>query len=747
MKRYLLPVFLILAAVSCERMPEITDIDEIGSSVREKVVEYESGTASVDVVSNGAFTGTITTGSDWIRFMDSQEGTIYHGSGDQTIKFWFSANKGIDRTATVVFVKGSNTFELTLIQRGLLDAGLNAAERCVVVDSRGGEAKAKLLSLINPDDMTFNVSYPDSEQTGWINNVTMKNNFVSFIADPNDGAIRYALITVKAKGESDAQIRVVQYDGSHIEDRTIAQVKSMLGEEGALTFDRHYVVKGLTVSDYSEGNGAPIRSVSSDNQDFTLAGRIAYIESAGGEDGLMLEFNDEVNSIVGRYDTLGIDLAGLTLRREDNPVRYSVSDIPLNAIVVAKDGVKRTVKRRSIGQLKDSDLFTEVELTDVEIPIRKGPFAPIHTGRTAIMTACPVVIRDVNGDDMHMMVNITCDWARDGSVMPQGKGTIKGVLVHEACDNYAWDNEEEQRLLEEGRMQDYITGIGYIGDYQIRPSLRKEDINISEGFETGFSKLICEFAYMYSGEVQKDGEKIVDDGTRLVVNFKDNVLYSTYPTDMDPLESTSKLYSTNTSGTITAIKRNRDFTHLGPWIFGGKISDTRNGNGVVDRDGRSAHFCVSSSTATTGIIIDTNGSQWRSDGWSESRFWCCEFSTADITGSHLSVQLGAMHQHDVVGCPRYWAIEWSTDAESWKLLKEYTVPDYIMVGNPRVWQYAGPKYVTATFPSDADIWGKDKVYVRLRPSADIAGTEDSYSGGTIVSTRYSALNYFSVRYN
>ena len=69
------------------------------------------------------------------------------------------------------------------------------------------------------------------------------------------------------------------------------------------------------------------------------------------------------------------------------------------------------------------------------------------------------------------------------------------------------------------------------------------------------------------------------------------------------------------------------------------------------------------------------------------------------------------------------------------------------MGKPQVLQYAGPKYVTATFPSSADVWDKEKVYVRLRPSVDKAGEEESYDGGTIVSTRYSALNYFSVRYN
>ena len=248
---------------------------------------------------------------------------------------------------------------------------------------------------------------------------------------------------------------------------------------------------------------------------------------------------------------------------------------------------------------------------------------------------------------------------------------------------------------------------------------------------------------------QSSSGKVIDNGSRLVPNFKNNVLYSTYPEGVEPLEQSSKMYSIGTEGKKVAISRNRDFTHLGPYLYGENITDPKNGNGVFDRDGRSAHFYVYSTTATTGIIINANGSQWRSDAWSLDRYWCCEFSTSKLTQANapLSIQLGAMHQHDVVGCPRYWAIEWSLDKKSWTRVKEYTVPDYIMLGTQKVWQFAGPKYVSATLPADADVWGKSKVYVRLIPISKAAGTRESYDGGSISSKYYSALNYFAVRYN
>lgn len=161
---------------------------------------------------------------------------------------------------------------------------------------------------------------------------------------------------------------------------------------------------------------------------------------------------------------------------------------------------------------------------------------------------------------------------------------------------------------------------------------------------------------------QSSSGKVIDNGSRLVPNFKNNVLYSTYPEGVEPLEQSSKMYSIGTEGKKVAISRNRDFTHLGPYLYGENITDPKNGNGVFDRDGRSAHFYVYSTTATTGIIINANGSQWRSDAW-------------------------------------------SLDKKSWTRVKEYTVPDYIMLGTQKVWQFAGPKYVSATLPADADVCG------------------------------------------
>ena len=71
-----------------------------------------------------------------------------------------------------------------------------------------------------------------------------------------------------------------------------------------------------------------------------------------------------------------------------------------------------------------------------------------------------------------------------------------------------------------------------------------------------------------------------------------------------------------------------------------------------------------------------------------------------------------------------------------------------MLGTQKVWQFAGPKYVSATLPADADVWGgESKAYVRLIPISKAVGTRESYDGGSISSKYYSALNYFAVRYN
>jgi hypothetical protein len=174
------------------------------------------------------------------------------------------------------------------------------------------------------------------------------------------------------------------------------------------------VLNGIVINDHSGMNGAENRLVSAEALDLNYAERILYVQNAEGTHGIKLIFKEKCTDVIARYDRISVDLKGLTLKKESNPDRYTVSGIPLSAIVgtMASDPpLPRTVK---LEDLSDSDVFTLVTVEDVEIPVRKGSFVPVDIRDIGVMVSYPMVIRSKGGETSHLMVNVDCPWSRNG---------------------------------------------------------------------------------------------------------------------------------------------------------------------------------------------------------------------------------------------------------------------------------------------------------------------------------------------
>ena len=124
---------------------------------------------------------------------------------------------------------------------------------------------------------------------------------------------------------------------------------------------------------------------------------------------------------------------------------------------------------------------------------------PVDLRYDDCMNKYPMPLRDKDGYSTFIMSNTSCAWARDGKGMPQGAGKVSGVVVHEKCDNFEWDQTKADAMVAERLGLDYVNGLGElvnglgeIEKYQIRP-IRKEDVALADSFEDGFSQIICEF--------------------------------------------------------------------------------------------------------------------------------------------------------------------------------------------------------------------------------------------------------------
>lgn len=732
MKKYIIYIALCLAAaLSCEQLPEDVQIYGVGCKEKEVALGSDAGECTLEVFADGEFTATLAEDATWIRFASDPEAREITLNGDVTVDFAYDINRGIPRTTVLILTRGTNVFELSFNQDGILEGGVTIEQKNISIPAEGGRFGAKISTKLRAEDLTFEVEYNEKNSTEWIGGIGLKNNFISFDVKANvTEIIRHAVITVKYDGGK-GNIQVSQYNaGSAMEEVEVAGLKALLDSEGEYLIESHIVLNGMVINDNLEKNGAENRMISVDNQDMAYADRILYVQDESGADGIKLVFSKSCADLVSRYDRISLDTYGLTLKREDNPVRYSIARIPTEALVATSAGDAPLEKVRGLGELTDNDIYTLVTIPDVQIPVSKGSFAPVDIRYINLMVSYPMVIRDKDGGTSHMMVNVDCPWSRDGKGLPKGSGKLKGVVVHEKCDNFAWDTAKENELVSSGQNASYITGLGTIGDYQIRP-VRKSEVMISEDASESFSTLMYEWGYC---DYQ---------GVNLVKNYTDDKeLYPTYPLVADPLTLDAKFYCEK-SGSKVALNLVNDFTHVGPYEYGGVITEEANGNGIYDYLGRSAHWRPYG--AKNGVIYSkegkqewetSNGSAWCVTGWSASQYWCAEFPTADLTeaNSPLNITFGTMNHLKKENAIRNWKVQWSSDKEDWKDVASYTVPDFAVDANRKVSQLPGTKFITVNLPDE--VLGLEKVYVRLVP------TDKSFT-----SSIYNAINYFAIRYN
>lgn len=730
-----------LSVLCCTRISDDTAIYELGPVDAQLSIGYEGGECGTGILSNGEFTISIPEDADWIHFKNSAERTMIQ-SGDVEVSFTVDINRSVPRKAEVNLDRGNNHARLAILQDGLLQGGFDLIQQGVTVGYEGGECGARVNTLMKDSDLSYNVTYEQDKELSWIGNIRLEGNYLRFSAAANLSAtlIRHASIEIRYDGGS-AVVLVTQFSqGTDVEAATMSDLKALIDQDGNVKLDRHYLVEGVVINDPSSLNGAENRIISVDIPDMDYKSRIVYLQSEDGLEGIKVVFRDDCRGIIKRWSRISIDTKGLTLTRESNPLRYCLKEVPHSAIVSSESGDAVAPKCLEMPQITADDLYTLVKLTKVEIPVRKGPYMPIDIRYISVMTAYPMILRDASGEQIPMMVNIDCPWSRDGNVMPRGQGSVTGVLVHEVCDNFEWDSIREGELKAAGAMPDYISSLGEISPWQVRP-MEKGDVAITEDFEDRLSEVLYEWAYCDSL------------GVNLVKNYNPatNELFPTYPLSDNPLTQEARFYCTKSSGDKVKMGLCNDFTHLGPYIYGGKITEASNGNGVVDALGRSAHWRVYASVPTIGVIYSgsdwsqSNGAAWTASGWSTSQWWCVEFPTQGLaaTSGPVSVVVGTMNAINGYGAPRHWKAEYSIDGKDWKYISSYTVPDFVRSASKKAYQLPGTKYLMFNLPEGVKSAGR--AYVRFIPADKVAGTADSYEGGAVSSSRYNAINYVAIR--
>lgn len=746
MKRYVIILLMSLMALACEDKLAQLEVVEFGAALMDEdcmPLKYKAGSFVITVVSDGEFNAEIVEGDQWLHFADGK--TTYSGnSADKSITVYYDVNRTVLRSGKISLTRKHRKVEIEVSQVGILSEDFSIDQQNLWVGAEGGFLSSKVLTLSGADDVEIVTEYVEEGLGQWISQERMDNNYLKFnVAENMSSEARHAVIVVSKKGTSlSGRIQVGQAAaGAEYTYVTVSELKTMIQSPGSIQLDGHIVLKDVIVlNDNLEGNGAENLNVTSIVQDLTVADRTLYVSDAEGQSGIRMDFNPGADLLVKRFDHIEVDLAGATLTWLQEPERFVVSGLESQAVMSNEVGSVSdvTVKQKKMSELTSSDVYTLVELLDCEIPVRKGPYVGIDVRHYNLMSKYPMVIRDAEGSSMHMVVNTTCSWHRDGTGMPQGSGSVTGVIVHEHCDNFEWDQAAADAMVSSGLGLDYVTDLGDIGLYQIRP-VTKSEIALADDFEDGFSKLVCEFTYVYADVAQL-----------LIPNYVDNVIFST-----DGEYQAMMTLNLNSGDKVAqqAISTKRDWTLLGPYKDG-QIADITTGNGVYCY-GQSAVWFTSASQENLGRTqarIDKScGSAWNATSWSVNKYWQVDVSTKGLTADHapMSIQLGAVNGYgDRVGGPRYWKMVVSTsEDDSESVIAEYTVPDFPQNGNRRVWHCPGHKYMSFNIPEHVDVWDRDRITIKMIPVNTKADNGDSYSNGTINKDVDHSMNYFAIRCN
>ncbi|MCQ2184785.1 MAG: hypothetical protein MJY62_05175 [Bacteroidales bacterium] len=341
------------------------------------------------------------------------------------------------------------------------------------------------------------------------------------------------------------------------------------------------ILDAVVVSDCRSRNMALNPNLVYDSVDITLSERTAYVQDADGGRGVRLVFNSSEDNILERYDCVRIELCGTVVEHAEVPDCISISGLSEGNIIGRQSGRADAVaaKVRRIRELSDSDIFTFVTIEDLDFACKNGSYVHVYENYVQYsdvlqgpamkkwvnnrMDTWAALLRDSEGAAIYMPVNSLCLWRKNGAGVPQGTGSVSGIIVNEPNRRYG----------------------GNMGPYSVRP-VDEQDISVarkrnspwkcltawvldgSQGQALEFEMLGVQTGVWKNG---RKGDKVVsDEGPAGGLLWTDSDSYIHIDNDLTSVEREKNGYDSNgailfngptlswydfdTSGSITGTK-------------------------------------------------------------------------------------------------------------------------------------------------------------------------------------------------
>ena len=694
---------------------------------------------------------------EWMRIRDLDTYQVCRQivfDGDCSFRIECDQNDDYARMVKLLVRTDSRTDTMYVKQLGKRVPSIKLESGSIVLNgsSSGSGSVSYTSNITDYTDIKCRVAYSGDGE--WIESAETDEGSIkiNYRENPSSDQLRTASVKVyytdgfgTEYGQTLYVIQKTHADGMGT-TKSFSDIRGLAKAGSSVTIDDYLIIEGYVVSSPASGNVGENEKLSLTSSDNDSYKKKFYLESLDGNYGFLVKTAMAEANVFSYGDKVTLLLKGMTLTEDIDPERYELAGMETSNIVGRESGMSASVpeKEKFISELTDADIYTRVTLKDCEFAVRKGALTPLNDAYTlssgkGLISKYPRMVRDIQGSSIYTYTNTTCPYRRDGVRLPYGSGTLSGVIVHELYPNYVYGDNDDEEFS------------GNIGRYQIRHQAYSD---IAFDKEKTFSHILAEFRYATGFRTGADGMSFFN----ATEGQKDARFFHSSGNTVVQCPSTFNYIGwTGTSagvapfrnhiGCDASISEPLGYPFAEGYVF--DYSGTNNdGKGKVSSVKKNTYNGVSVKLYD-GWMAKT---WWKSES-ADAESWVVEFSTAGISAQHLSMQFTSYSgmTGDIGKAPYYWNISWSEsgdlkDESAWKKVADYVVPDGVMNGQEREWQLPALKQYDFALP--LEMLGKDKVYIRLRPSSRVSNTlyfgEGTVEDGT---DSGNGIDYFAVRYN
>ena len=692
-------------------------IIELVPQTNSKSIGVEGGEAEIIVYATGSV--MVESLNDFSGFASINKTSF---SGDDTLRVIFDQNTGYRRMAKVRLVMdgGTKVDTLRFLQDGKTLV-LDCAKPYATVDgSTESLAEFSIQSDVILSSIKPTVSY-GAGASNWIADISVDDNI-----------LKVSTLPTGSEHNSRATVHMEYFDGWD-EDMSLDLIITASNKYGSfgtkVGFD--YIkeiagqgeikdecyLEGVIVSDPSSANMEFNPSTTYKDVDITENARTAYLQAVDGSVGLRIKYSDPSENTLAFGSKVLFGLQGLAVEKDADADCYTVYNASKLCVLENDPESRIPEKVKKVQELTDSDIFTFVEIPNTEFVWKDGCYANVYenyTLRSKINESCTsnnnrfdgwaTLLVDDYGKAIYAPINMLCLWRRPGVPVPQGSGSVKGIVVHNTLPRY-----------------------GNVGRYQIRVIDEK---GFCQDSGAAHYTVLAEFTgKVYQYKVDKNCWASINTrysdpgGSRLTAIIPSDDISADHTTPNAELYTENQ--SKSTSNPYHGIYYY--FSHNSMIVNGdsGKAGDRGRTSNSAFNDGKACALEFSN---------DIKGwFKWSGKQISGYNGVVIRTSTKNITGSNLylayAFSVGRLSAVTSQFFPAHWCTEYSIDGgKTWSLCCDTATGSEFVHVHSLPWKdenIGGVKYFTAQscglgstehismIPADA--FGIDELLLKIRP--------------------------------